>query len=348
MPAGSGGCGRPGRGAAAPAPTTTTSARAQRRAGRRVSVVALDGARRIGAKILVSGGGRCNVTHWQVTARDYAGSTPPAIRNVLGRFGVAETVEFFRAQGVEFYREADTGKLFPTTDSARTILDALLVAAREAGVRLVHPAAVTAIERAPAGFHLTGPAGVWQAARVVLATGGCSLPKSGSDGLGFRLAAALGHSLARPIVPALVPLVLPGDHWIRSLSGLALPCRFRLVSGAGKVTAESVGSTLCTHTGLSGPATLDISRHWLVSRVRDPDARLVIDWLPAVPAADLESQWFVQRMIMGGQIEPFDFHKTGFSFTILCGILRGHGFDGFRRVKSFGLFKDTSIVNICA
>jgi predicted SAM-dependent methyltransferase len=59
-------------------------------------------------------------------------------------------------------------------------------------------------------------------------------------------------------------------------------------------------------------------------------------------AADLESQWFVQRMIMGGQIEPFDFHKTGFSFGILCGILRGHGFDGFRRVKSFGLFQDTS------
>jgi hypothetical protein len=53
-------------------------------------------------------------------------------------------------------------------------------------------------------------------------------------------------------------------------------------------------------------------------------------------AADPESQWFVQRMIMGGQIEPFDFHKTGFSFGILCGILRGHGFDGFRRVKSFG------------
>ena len=59
-------------------------------------------------------------------------------------------------------------------------------------------------------------------------------------------------------------------------------------------------------------------------------------------AAHPESQWFVQRMIMGGQIEPFDFHKTGFSFVILCGILRGHGFDGFRRVKSFGLFQDTS------
>jgi len=270
----------------------TFAARAQQSVGRPVSVVVLDGARRIGAKILVSGGGRCNVTHWQVTARDYAGSTPPAIRNVLGRFGVAETVAFFRAQGVEFYREADTGKLFPTTDSARTILDALLAAAREAGVRLVHPAAVTAIERAPAGFHLTGPAGVWQAARVVLATGGCSLPKSGSDGSGFRLAAALGHTLARPIVPALVPLVLPGDHWIRSLTGLALPCRFRLVSGAGKVTAESTGSTLCTHTGLSGPATLDISRHWLVSREHDPEARLLVDWLPDHDAATVE-RWLV-------------------------------------------------------
>ncbi|MFZ4731479.1 MAG: NAD(P)/FAD-dependent oxidoreductase [Pirellulales bacterium] len=290
----------------------TFAARAQRAAGRAASVLALDGARRIGAKILVSGGGRCNVTHWQVGAADYAGSTAPAIRKVLGRFGVDRTVAFFREQGVEFYREADTGKLFPITDSARTILDALLGAAAGAGVRVMHPAAVTALARGPEGFRLETAAGTCTARSVILATGGQSLPKSGSDGSGFALAAALGHGLARPIVPALVPLVLPGDHWIRGLSGLALPCRFRLVSAAGKVSADSQGSTLCTHSGLSGPATLDISRHWLVSRVHDPAARLLIDWLPALDAAAVErvlldagargiltalKPWFSERLV---------------------------------------------------
>ncbi|MFM8283430.1 MAG: NAD(P)/FAD-dependent oxidoreductase [Planctomycetaceae bacterium] len=257
--------------------------------GGRGAVLAFDGARRLGAKILVSGGGRCNVTHWRVTERDFAGSTPAAIRKVLGRFPVERTIAFFRDAGVEFYREPDTGKLFPVGDSARSILDALLTTARGAGVRLVHPAAVTALERTPLGFRLESAAGTMHAERVILCTGGRSLPKSGSDGSGFLLAESLGHSIAPPVVPALVPLVLPGEHWIRSLTGLALPCRFRLLSGSGKPVAESVGSTLCTHTGLSGPATLDISRHWLVSRDHDPAARLLLDWLPDVDGAALEA-----------------------------------------------------------
>ncbi|NBW97744.1 MAG: hypothetical protein EBR28_13715, partial [Planctomycetia bacterium] len=109
----------------------TWAGRTARAAGRPLSVVALDGARKLGAKILVAGGGRCNVTHWKVTEADYAGSTPPAIRKVLGRFTVDETVRFFAECGVALKRE-DTGKLFPVTDSARTVLDALVGAAASA------------------------------------------------------------------------------------------------------------------------------------------------------------------------------------------------------------------------
>ena len=262
--------------------------RAALAAGRSLSIVALDGARKLGAKVLVSGGGRCNVTNIRVAEHDYAGSSAPAIRRVLGRFPVERTVSFFRDAGVSFYEEPDNGKLFPTTDSARTILDALLREATSAGVRLLHPARVTGIVRGEDRFRVESDAGPVVARRVILATGGQSLPKSGSDGSGFGLARALGHSVAEPVVPALVPLVLPGGHWIRDLTGLALPCTFTLESAKGKALATASGSTLCTHTGLSGPATLDISRHWLVSRVHAPDARLLLDWLPAVPAADLE------------------------------------------------------------
>ena len=265
----------------------TWAGRTARASGRPVSIVAVDGAKKLGAKILVAGGGRCNVAHWKVTEADYAGSTPPAIRKVLGRFTVDDTVKFFAECGVELKRE-DTGKLFPITDSARTVLDALLTAASAAGARLVHPARVTAIDACDDGFLVATEAGAIRAPRVILCSGGKSLPKSGSDGTGFALATSLGHSLTSPIVPALVPLVLPGDHWIRGLSGLTLPAEIVLLSAGGKRLRSFTGSTLCTHTGLSGPSVLDISRHWLIERSRDPAVRLTINWLPGLSADDAE------------------------------------------------------------
>jgi predicted Rossmann fold flavoprotein len=272
----------------------TWAGRTAAAAGHPLAVVAVDGARKLGAKILVAGGGRCNVTHEVVSEADYAGSTPPAIRKVLRRFGVAETVRFFAEAGVELKRE-DTGKLFPTTDSARTVLDALVREASRAGVRLVHPARVAALARDEHGFVATTDTGPVRAARVILCTGGRSLPKSGSDGGGHELARSLGHSLTTPIVPALVPLVLPTDHWITSLSGLTLPTEVSLHAAGGRRLVATTGSTLCTHVGLSGPAVLDISRHWLVARHADPGVTLALNWLPESSAEA------VDRLLLDGQ-----------------------------------------------
>lgn len=258
-----------------------------------VSIVAVDTARKLGAKILVAGGGRCNVTHHEVAAADYAGSTPAAIRKVLKRYGVDKVVAFFAAAGVELKRE-DTGKLFPVSDSARTVLSALLRESAEVGVTVVHPARVQSITRLESseepGFRVETEAGVICAERVILATGGRSLPKSGSDGSGLRLAASLGHQLTEPILPALVPLVLADGHFIRGLSGLTLPTRLTLTTASGKRLCSAEGSTLCTHQGLSGPAVLDISRHYLFANHADRHVRLCIDWLPMLSAEELESQ----------------------------------------------------------
>jgi predicted Rossmann fold flavoprotein len=273
----------------------TWAGRTAAAAGKTLAIVAVDGARKLGAKILVAGGGRCNVTHHTVSEVDYAGATPPAIRKVLRRFGVDDTTRFFREAGVEFYREADTGKLFPVTDSSRTVLDALVREARAAGARLVHPARVSGLERDATGFVATTDAGPIRSRRVILCTGGRSLPKSGSDGGGFQLARSLGHSLTDPIVPALVPLRLPAGHWITSLSGLALPATLTLRAGSGRRLFATTGSTLCTHLGLSGPAVLDASRHWLVARHADPAASLSINWLPG------ESEASIDRLLLEGQ-----------------------------------------------
>jgi hypothetical protein len=258
------------------------------------SIITLDSAKHLGAKILVAGGGRCNVTHHHVDEAAFAGSSPHAIRKVLRRFDVPRTIEFFRELGVELKRE-ETGKLFPITDSARTVLDALLRAAVAAGVQIRHPCRVESVSRADADFLIRGPWGELHASRVILATGGRSLPKTGSDGHGYDIARSLGHSTTPRIFPALVPLTLPRagnhtpPHFICTLTGLTLPATLEVRSATGKRLISFTGSTLCTHFGLSGPPVLDISRYYLDARASDPGATLVINWLPAQTVESLDA-----------------------------------------------------------
>lgn len=244
-----------------------------------LEVVVFDGARTLGAKILVAGGGRCNVTHHEVSAEDFAGSSRQAIAKVLREFPVSAVVEFFHRLGVELKREA-TGKLFPVTDRARTVLDALLDAVREEHVELLYPRRVEAVERAADGFRVRGAWGELVARRVILAAGGQALPRSGSDGAGVALARALGHTATATIFPALVPLVVPEEHWLRTISGIATPARVEVRGATGKRLAQLDGDLLCTHFGLSGPVVLDISRHLLAARQADAGARLVVNFLP--------------------------------------------------------------------
>ena len=125
--------------------------------------------------------------------------------------------------------------------------------------------------------------------QLVLATGGKSLPKSGSDGKGFEFVRSFGHRLTRTF-PALVPLTLPKDDDICQLSGITIPATLRLHSGTGKCTIQRTNSTLCTHFGLSGPSILDISRYYLDAKFEDPDAYLTINWLPSKSNQDIDMQ----------------------------------------------------------
>ena len=259
--------------------------REARRRGVPLQIVALDGASRLGAKILVAGGGRCNVTHDVVDERSFAGSTPGAIRSVLRRFDVPTTVRFFEELGVPLKRE-ETGKLFPVDDRSRSVLDALLAACRDAGVEILNPWRVVELTPLQDAFVLEGPQGSIAARRVILATGGLALPKSGSDGHGLALAQRLHHTTT-PTFPALVPLVLEERAFVRRLAGIAVPARLTLRSSSGKALATTDGPVLCTHFGLSGPAVLDISRSWNAARRADPAVFLSLDWLPGADLSNL-------------------------------------------------------------
>ena len=151
-----------------------------------------------------------------------------------------------------------------------------------------HPCRVDSVSRSTEGFRIGGAWGQIEARHLILATGGKSLPKSGSDGHGYQIARALGHHLTERIFPALVPLTLPPDHFICVLSGLTVPATLDLWSATGKHLRAFTGSTLCTHFGLSGPSILDISRYFIDAQLDDAGCELTINWLPEQTTEQLD------------------------------------------------------------
>lgn len=248
-------------------------------------VVLLDGSKRIGTKILVAGGGRCNVTHDVVHVEDYTGPSVHTIKAVLDSFPVAQTTAFFETLGVKLKRE-DTGKLFPTTDRARTVLDALLGACEDAKVRILTEHRVTSVAKTATGFALETSQGPWTCTKLILSTGGRALPSSGSDGGGYALVKALGHSLT-DTWPGLVPLTIEKGHWIPDFKGITFEGELRLEGPPGKVLHRQAGSVLLTHFGLSGPAPMDISRHLRGHQAAKP--KLLLSFLPGVDLAKADA-----------------------------------------------------------
>lgn len=243
----------------------------------------LDGARTIGAKILVSGGARCNVTNREVTERDFWGGASHAVRSVLRAFPARRAAEFFSDLGVSLHEEED-GKLFPDSNRARTVLDALVRECGRLGVEIVSGARVTDVRRTGDGFVVAGEGSEQHASRVAIATGGRSLPKSGSDGFGYDLAARLGHGLVET-TPALVPLLLDDDP--RALAGVAHEVS---IAVAGR---KLRGALLWTHFGASGPVVLNASRHWLRARLDGDVPRFLLNVMPDHTFESLE-QWLLQ------------------------------------------------------
>ena len=237
-------------------------------------VLLLETRRAPGAKIRASGGGRCNVLPSRVTLADFCTTgSSNTLRNILFSWPHDAVQRFFADDlGIALKTEA-TGKMFPASDDAREVVAALIEAAQAAGVTFAYGARVTRMSHMSHMWRLETEQGVVMAQNVIMAAGGLSLPKSGSDGAGWAMARELGHTLA-PTYPALVPLCTGDTRW-QALAGLSTPVRLQAVR-AGRVVAEEGGPMLFTHRGFSGPAVLDISR-WFTA----PDASgttLHVNW----------------------------------------------------------------------
>lgn len=261
-----------------------------RRANPSRAVIVLDGAKKPGAKILISGGSRCNVTNARVTDRDFWGGRSTIIRRILRAFPVDETIAFFREIGVPLHEEAE-GKLFPDSNRSRDVLDALLGELTRVGGELRPNRRVVDVVADAGEFAVATTSGDdLRAAAVVLATGGKSLPRTGSDGGGIEIAHRLGHTIV-PTTPALAPLLLADeDAMHRELTGVADDVELAIwIDGA--IAIRLAGAMLWTHFGVSGPVALNASRHWLRAAIDGHAAAVTVSFCPARDFADVDGEW---------------------------------------------------------
>ncbi len=271
--------------------------------GQAARVLLLDGREKIGAKILVSGGSRCNVTNEFIHPSRFHTESDPLremafkgngeksiVGRVLRAFSVEQTHRFFENIGVELKLE-ETGKYFPVSDSSRTVLNALLQALQESGAQLKTGVRVQNIARENENWRVQTEAGIFRARVVIITTGGLALPKSGSDGAGYEWARGFGHTII-PTTPALSPLHSRKKTHAH-LSGIAVPARL-VFAARGSTLASYEGSFLFTHWGYSGPVALNVSRH--IAREKS-DARLSLRLLPEVKDGEEKQFWqeFVRR-----------------------------------------------------
>ena len=238
-------------------------------AARARPVTLLEGSDRPGQKILICGGGRCNVLPSEASAADFiTGGSPNTLRKILDAWPLDDVRSFFEAElNVPLVLERETGKLFPAAGRARVVLDALLSAFHERGgiLRTGQRVVGMAPDTTSSEDGSTGPGWLVRlesgdtlaAGSVILATGGLSVPATGSDGTGLRIARELGHSV-RPTYPALVPLTCDNAAH-HALAGLSLPVILRAQLRGSTRQYHAGGGFLFTHRGYSGPAVLNIS-----------------------------------------------------------------------------------------
>lgn len=220
-------------------------------------VILLERNPRIGKKLLATGNGRCNYTNVNVDVSCYHGHHPHFVKDVLGAFGVQETLDFFEQLGI-VPKVEEFGKIFPMSGQASSILDVLMYELNEAGVSIVCNAYVRSIRKEKNRFILTleDDAEI-TGDKVILAAGGKALPSSGSDGSSYSMVRELGHTITE-IFPALVQLKLEGAFF-RQIEGVKFYGTAEIIH-QGKSLAKDSGDILFANYGVSGPPILQISR----------------------------------------------------------------------------------------
>jgi hypothetical protein len=242
-------------------------------------VVLLERTAEGGRKILISGGGRCNILPSRLDeTRFVTDSSPNTLRKIVRAWPLAEQIRFFNDElGLALVEEIESAKLFPASNRARDVRDGLIALARRDGVHFRGSTNVTGVlplEQNRWRVLLDGEPPL-DVDAVIVAAGGLSVPKTGSDGLGLQIARKLGHTIHKTY-PALTPITADSSAYTE-LAGVSLPVT--LTAQSAERAATATGGFLFTHRGYSGPAVLDVSHVAVRSKARDAElARLTVRW----------------------------------------------------------------------
>ena len=260
------------------------------RAGERgARVLLLEKNDTLGKKLLISGGGRCNLTNATFDRNVFLSKFRDAVKflqSPLATFGIRDTLDFFESRGVPLKVEAEN-RVFPQSDDARYVFDALASYMREGSVTVMPDTAVTGFEtenKSIIGIRLNDGRTIC-ARSYILATGGKSHPETGSTGDGFLWLAAIGHTIAKSR-PSLVPIRIR-ESWVRTLSGVSFADVKVTVLQNEKTKEVGIGKILFTHFGLSGPLVLNMSRA-IGDLLGSGPVNLTIDLFPASDEATLD------------------------------------------------------------
>ena len=230
-----------------------------------------------GRKILISGGGRCNILPSRADYSRFVSDSPPhLVRRIARSWPLDEQIAFFeREANLPLVEEPESAKLFPASHSGRHVRDSLLALARTKGARILTGSRAIAVCLAHTGWRVEREKeSPLEADAVVLATGGLSVPATGSDGGGLEMARRLGHTI-NPTYAALTPLT---GTTFAHLSGISLPVTVTARSAPRR--ASATGGFLFTHRGYSGPAILDVSHVMVRSREDCAPADIRVRWSP--------------------------------------------------------------------
>ncbi len=273
-------------------------------------VLIIDHANKIGKKILMSGGGRCNFTNYSIEPENYLCANPHFCKSALSRYTQWDFIALVESYGIEYF-DKGLGQLF-CSKSAKEIRDMLIAECDKHCVDIQLNTSIEKIEKIDSEFIIKTSTCKFQCESLVIATGGLSIPTMGASSFGYEIAKQFGHNIV-PTSPALSPLIM-SQKWLNKTKALPGNSQYVAISCNGQQFSDSL---LFTHKGLSGPSILQISSYW------KPGDAIIINLLPNIDVAE----WLLQNKKQRPEIQLKTLLSTHFSHAMSDFLCQDIGFN---------------------
>lgn len=296
-----------------------------------------------GKKLLLTGNGRCNLTN-TTPFREFVrkfGKKGAYLRSAISKFSSKDLMDYFESRNLDLKVE-EGGRVFPVTDESISVLKVLEKSIKKLGINIVYNSRLKALEKKDEFFILTFNNSKVEAENVIIATGGCSYPNTGSTGDGHKIALKTGHDVTQ-LLPGIVPLKTR-EKWVKDLQGITLDgVKLTMKHPDSKMVIEDA-DLLFTHYGISGPSILDNSSK-IVQLLETGDVHMTVDLLPVKSDEDLREE-FLNAVKTHGKVDLKNYMKLHVSNRMIPVILGLAGSDQHVKMNQLSKKDRNSILKI--